>query len=243
MLNKILTGVIIIAVVLLVFLAYFGGRWQNKDKIHQAELEMEILRSTKDSLETVVAYRDSLEKIIGERITEHKDVANDLRKEVFRLEEARKEDQIKVRLLDNRYDLEEKFIKTFPEYAAVMRITEFRNEEEDIGLEYLSLPLYVGEDFILYYQNSNSFELQRNKLHSVDSLNQMVINLQDSIIVLEKQNRMAYQDGFNSSVKLHESLSQKYIDELSKGKLGWGWSVAGILGAGAAGVLIGSTTK
>ncbi len=243
MLNKLLTIVIIVAVILLVAFAYFGGLWQNKEKIHQAELELEKLRSTKDSLETVVAYRDSLERIIGERIEEHKELADQLRSEVYQLEDKRKEDQLSIRLLDSRYELENKFIGTFPEYAAAMRITEFYNEEENIELLYLSLPLFVGEDFILYYQNSNSYEEQRDKLLSLDTLNQVVIFLQDSIIVLETMNRKAYEKGFNSSVALYESLSEKYIDELSKGKIEFGWSIAGMVVTGAAGYYFGNKTK
>jgi hypothetical protein len=74
-------------------------------------------------------------------------------------------------------------------------------------------------------------------------LNQVVIILQDSVIVLEKLNRQSFQDGFNSSINMYESLSEKYIDELSKGKVSWGWSAAGVVAAGVAGVLIGRGTK
>ncbi len=240
MLNKPFTVVIIIAVILLVFLAYFGGRCQNKDKIHQVELEKARIHKTKDSLETVVAYRDSLEKIIGERITEHKDAAEDLRKKVSRMEEERKAEQLSIRSLDNRNDLEKRLKETFPEYRAAMKITEFYNKIEDESIEYLSLPLWVGEDLMLYYKNSNSYEEQRDKLLSLDSLNQVVINLQDTVIVLEKLNRQAFQDGFNTVLKRYDELSDEYIDELTKGKISWGWSAAGVVAAGALGVLVGS---
>jgi len=244
MLKNPLTVVIFIAVILLLFIAYFGGLWQNKEKIHAAELEMEKLRSMRDSLQTVVAYRDSLENLIGEQISTKKDEAQALRQEVNRLENERKEKQFTVRSLRKKEDLQNKFKETFPEVAnSDWGVTEVFNEKYGVGIEYLLIPLWFNETFIIDHNNSKLYQAQRDKLVLVDSLNQFVIVLQDSVIVLEKLNRKAYEDGFNTAYGRYEELNQKYISELQKGKIDWTLQAAGFVGGGIIGVLIGKEIK
>ena len=244
MLKKLFTVVIICLVIVLLFLAYFGGLWQNKEKIHAAELEMEQLRSMRDSLLTVVAYRDSLELLIGEQISSKKDEAEVLRQEVSRLEEVRKEKQFTIRSLRKKEDIQNKFKETFPEVAnSDWGVTEVYNEKYGVGIEYLLIPLWFNETFIIDHNNSKLYQAQKDKLLLVDSLNQFVIILQDSVLVLEKLNRKAYENGYNTAYVKYEELNQKYISELQKGKIDWGLQAAGFVGGGVIGVLIGRGTK
>jgi len=244
MLKNPLTVVIFIAVILLLFIAYFGGLWQNKEKIHAAELEMEKLRSMRDSLQTVVAYRDSLENLIGEQISTKKDEAQALRQEVNRLENERKEKQFTVRSLRKKEDLQNKFKETFPEVAnSDWGVTEVFNEQYGVGIEYLLIPLWFNETFIIDHNNSKLYQAQKDKLLLVDSLNQFVIVLQDSVLVLEKLNRKAYENGYNTAYTKYEDLNEKYISELQKGKIDWTLQAAGFVGGGIIGVLIGRGTK
>jgi hypothetical protein len=218
--------------------------WQNKEKIQQAELEMQKLRSMKDSLQLIVAFRDSLESIIGVQISSTKDEAEILRREVQRLEEERKEKQLTVRSLRKKEDLQNKFKETFPEVAnSDWGVTEVFNEKYGVGIEYLLIPLWFNETFIIDHNNSKLYQAQRDKLFLVDSLNQFVIVLQDSVIVLEKLNRKAYEDGFNTAYGQYEDLNQKYISELQKGKIDWTLQAAGFIGGGIIGVLIGKEIK
>ncbi|OGU75257.1 MAG: hypothetical protein A2V93_00940 [Ignavibacteria bacterium RBG_16_34_14] len=244
MLKKLFTVVIICLVIVLLILAYFGGLWQNKEKIHAAELEMEQLRSMRDSLLTVVAYRDSLELLIGEQISSKKDEAEVLRQEVSRLEEVRKEKQFTIRSLRKKEDIQNKFKETFPEVAnSDWGVTEVFNEKYGVGIEYLLIPLWFNETFIIDHNNSKLYQAQKDKLLLVDSLNQFVIILQDSVLVLEKLNRKAYENGYNTAYVKYEELNQKYISELQKGKIDWGLQAAGFVGGGVIGVLIGRGTK
>jgi hypothetical protein len=242
--NKLLTAVIICLVAVLLIFAYFGGLWQNKEKIHAAELEMEQLRSMRDSLLTVVSFRDSLELLIGEQISSKKDEAEVLRQEVNRLEDERKEKQFTVRSLRKKEDLQNKFRETFPEVAnSDWGVTEVFNEKYGVGIEYLLIPLWFNETFIIDHNNSKLYQAQKDKLLLVDSLNQFVIVLQDSVLVLEKLNRKAYEEGYNIAYAKYEDLNKDYINELQKGKIDWGLQAAGFVGGGIIGVLIGRGTK
>lgn len=244
MFNKSFIVVVILLAIVLLFLAYFGGTWQNKEKIHAAELEMEKLRSQRDSLQTVVAYRDSLTGLIEEQIDSKKDEAEMLRNEVNRLEEEREEKQLSVRKLRKRDDLQNKFKETFPEVAySDWGVTEVFNEQQGVGIEYLLIPVWFSETFIIDHENSKIFKEQKDILLVVDSLNQFVILLKDSVIVLERLNRKAYEDGYNTAFVKYEELNEKYISELQKGKIDWGWQAAGIVGGGVIGVLIGRGTS
>lgn len=242
--KKLLAFIIIFPAIILIIFAYFGGLWQNKEKIHAAEMEMQKLRSMRDSLQTVVAYRDSLENMIQEQISSKKDVAEILRQEVKRLEEERKEKQLTVRSLSKKEDLQKKFEETFPEVAnSDWGVTEVFNEEFGVGIEYLLIPLWFNETFIIDHNNSKLYRAQKDSLLLLDSLNQFVILLQDSVLVLEKLNRKAYEEGFNTAYTRYEELNQKYISELQKGKINWGLQAAGFVGGGIIGVLVGRGTK
>jgi hypothetical protein len=239
--NPLATIIIVVLAALVVF-SYFGGLWQNKDKIHQAELDRIRMRAMRDSLITVVAYRDSIEKMLTAQVEVYKDQAQILRHQVDILETEREENQLSVRRLRKKEDLQEQLKVTFPEMASSdWGITEVYNEANNIGIEYLLIPLWFSETFIIDHQNAESYLQQRDKLLMVDSLNLYVITLQDSIIVLEKANRDAYEEGYNIAYIKFDSLSQKYIAQLKKGKIGWGWSAAGIVASGFAGYLIGSS--
>ncbi len=92
-------------------------------------------------------------------------------------------------------------------------------------------------------QNAQSYLAQRDTLLSLDSLNQVVITLQDSVIMLETLNRKAFEEGFNVALMRYDELSDEYISELKKGKVSLEWSIVGAVAAGVTGVFIGRGTK
>jgi hypothetical protein len=242
--NKIFTIVVILGIIIAILFAYFGGYWQNKDKIQAAQLEMEKLRSQRDSLKTVVAYRDSLSGMIEDQIDMKENEADLLREEVLRLEEDRKNQQLTVRNIRKKESLQKKFQETFPEVAnSDWGVTEVFNEQFGVGVEYLLVPVWFSETFIIDHKNSLSYRAQKDSLLLLDSLNQFVILLKDSVIVLERLNREAFEVGYDSAYTQYEELYEKYIDELQKGNIDWGWQAAGIVGGGVIGILIGRGTK
>ncbi len=231
--------IILVAVFAVVF-AYFGGVWQNKDKIHRAELEMQKMRYMKDSLQSEVKFRDSLQVQLKSEVSAHKNEAEALRDQVQMLEEKRKEEQLSVRRLRKKEDLQEKLRQTFPEMAeSDWGVTEVMNEEFGVSIEYLLVPLWFSETFIIDHQNAASWLQQKDKLLAVDSLNTFIISLQDSIYSLEKLNRLAYEKGYNIAFFKYDSLNSEYIKELKKGKINWGWQAAGLIGGGVIGYMVG----
>lgn len=235
-----LKWLIALVIVFIVVFAYLGGWWQNKEKIHRAELEMEKMRYMKDSLETEVRFRDTLQVKLKLEANAYKNEAYALRSQVVMLEEKRKEEQLSVRRLSKKEDLQIKLRQTFPEMAeADWGVTEVLNEQYGVSLEYLLVPLWFSETFIIDHQNAASWKAQKDKLLMVDSLNIQIIALKDSIYTLEQLNRQAYEKGYMIAFFKYDSLNREYINELKKSKIDWGWQSAGIIGGGVIGFLIG----
>jgi len=235
----VLKWLVVLLVVLAIAFAYFGGLWRNKDKIHHAQLEMQKMRYMRDSLQTEVRFRDSLQVKLISEVNAHKNEAQALRDHVRMLEEVRKEEQLSVRRLRKKEDLQARLRETFPEMAeSDWGVTEIRSEELGVGIEYLLVPLWFSETFIIDHQNADSWEKQKNKLLAVDSLNTHIITLQDSIYTLEQLNRQAFERGYNIAFFKYDSLNSEYIKELKKGKMKWGWPVVGIVGGGVVGYLV-----
>jgi Arc/MetJ-type ribon-helix-helix transcriptional regulator len=221
----------------IIIIAYFSGLWQNKDKIQHAELELQRMRFMRDSLKVEVNLRDTLQVQLKKQVVDYKNEAESLRDKVDMMQEKRKEEQFSIRHLQSKEDLQARLLKTFPEACTKWRVTEL--EVEGIGLEFLLVPLWFSETFIIDHQNSISYKAQRDTMFRVDSLKNIIVVLQDSINILEHLNRLAYERGFEYTFLKYDSLNHEYINELKKGKLNWGWQTAGIIGGGVVGFLLG----
>lgn len=246
MLKKALIIVSVVAVLLLVSLTYILGRSINQEEIMRAKLEMQQLRSSRDSIKAVVSLKDSIQSLLRIQVNQLNMQANTLRKQVDQLEEDRAKEQLTVRKIHKKKDLQDKLVKTFPEMAqSDWGVTEVYNEENQIGIEYLLIPLWFSETFIIDHQNSLSYLKQRDKLLTVDSLRQTVDVLQDSLFTLEQQKANAYKAGYDEAYAKYEALNEDYVQLLKHPpsiKLGfpkWGVVAAGV----GAGVLIGTQIK
>ena len=152
---------IVVAIVLGLGFVYFGGLLQNKDKIHQAELEMQKLRYMKDSLQTEVKFRDSLQVQLKSEVNATKNEADALRDQVNMLEEKRKEEQLSVRRLRKKEDLQARLRQTFPEMAeSDWGVTEVTNEEFGVALEYLTLHVGLGT-----FQPVRAAKVEEHRIH------------------------------------------------------------------------------
>lgn len=246
MLKRLLIAVSGFAILLLVAVSYLTARFVDHEEILRARLEAEQLRATRDSIDTVVAKRDSLERELESERDRLVDEASRLRARVSELERERAQAQLTVRRLRRNEDLQQRLRQTFPEMAASdWGITEVHNEAEDVGVEYLLVPLWFSETFIIDHQNSLAYEAMTNTLLAVDSLQSVIFVLGDSITGLERENRLAYESGFREALVRYDSLNEKYIGLLEKpphvtlGVPKWGW----MLGSAAAGVVVGTQVK
>lgn len=245
-LKKGLITVSVIAGLLAITLSFIMGRGINREEIQRTQLEMQELRASRDSIKAIVSLKDSLQSLLSSEVKQLESEATHLRSEVQELEEEREKNQLTVRNIRKKEDLQAKLAETFPEMAqSDWGVTEVYNEEADIGIEYLLVPLWFSETFIIDHQNSISYLQQRSKLELVDSLNQQVIVLQDSLFTLEREKAEAYQIGYEEAFTKYEDINTKYIELLEQppsidlGIPKWG-VIGGSIGAG---VLVGSQIK
>ena len=248
MLKKLLIVISAFAIILMLAFTYLTARFIDHEEIMRAKIEAQQLKANRDSLLSEVAKRDTLQRKFQDQVSDLRGEAKTLRVQVARLERERAQQQLTVRRLRSKHDLLRKLKEEFPEMAySDLGVTEVYDEEEDVSIEYLLVPLRFSETFIIDHQNSESYEAQRDKFLQVDSLQQCVIVLQDTIFRLEKENRLAYETGYNEAYAEFKTVNEKYIKLLEKppqvsmglGLPNWAW----MLGATAGGVFLGTKIK
>jgi len=246
MLKHLAVGAVVFGVLLLLALTYLTARYVDQKEIHRAEMEMEHMRGTRDSTLAFVAAKDSMQSILTTQVRTLLSDAEVLRRQVADLERERQQQQLSVRKLNKKEDLQARLRQTYPEMAqSAWGVTEVFNEKENVSVEYLLIPLWFSETFIIEHQNAQSYRNQRDKLQHVDSLQQSVSVLKDSVLALEREKTQAYKHGYDDAYAKYESLNEKYIELLKKppsvnlGFPGWGT----ILGTAAVGVAVGSQLK
>lgn len=245
-LKKGLIAVSVIAGLLAIALSFILGRGIDREEIHRAQLEMQQLRASRDSIETLVAMKDSMQSVLSARVEDLNSETDRLRREVQVLEEERAENQLTVRNIRKKEDLQNRLAETFPEMAeSDWGVTEVYNEEFDVGVEYLLVPLWFSETFIIDHQNSESYKQQVDRFTEIDSLHQQLSVLKDSLFTLEREKAEAYQIGYQEAFTKYEDINAKYIDLLERPpSIDLGIPKWGVIGASiGAGVLVGSQIK
>jgi TolA-binding protein len=245
-LKKGLITVSVIAGLLAIALSFILGRGIDREEIHRAQLEMQQLRASRDSIETLVAIKDSMQNVLSARVEDLTSQTDRLRREVEILEEERAENQLTVRNIRKKEDLQNRLAETFPEMAeSDWGVTEVYNEEFDVGVEYLLVPLWFSETFIIDHQNSESYKQQVDRFTEIDSLHQQVSVLKDSLFTLEREKTEAYQRGYQEAFAKYEDINAKYIDLLEQPpSIDLGVPKWTVIGASiGAGVLAGSQLK
>lgn len=215
-LKKVLLVVAVFAVVLLVALSYILGKTDNSAEINRNRLELERLRASRDSIKTVVAFKDTMQKMLQQQISVLQSEREALRGQVEAIEEQRAQGQLTVRNLRKPEDLLKKLRETYPELAeSDWGVTEVYNAANQVSIQYLLIPLWFSETFIIQDQNSAAYKEQVEKLLLLDTLGQRVGVLQDSVLVLEIQKSKAYKSGYDEAFAKYELVNAKY-DSLLK---------------------------
>lgn len=244
--DRLKTGLIIVSLIagmLAIGMSYLLGRGIDREEIQRARLEMHQLRASRDSIQAIASLKDSLQSLLGNQVKQLHSEANRLRVEVQELEQERKKNQLTVRSISKKEELQNRLVKTFPEMAqSDWGVTEVYNEENDVGVEYLLIPLWFSETFIIDHQRAESYLKQRDKLFALDELHQQVDVLQDSLLLLERQKAQAYQSGYDDAYAKYEDINGKYVNLLEKPPaVNLGFPKWGIIGASVgAGLLVGS---
>ncbi len=119
--------------------------------------------------------------------------AAELRESVAQLEQSRAEAQLTVREIRTTGALQTRLRAAFPELGpAGWGLTTLPFEDGDtLGLEYLLVPAWFAETFVIDHANAESWREQKDRLLAVDSLRSVVVSLQDSVTRLHAANAAA----------------------------------------------------
>jgi hypothetical protein len=117
-------------------------------------------------------------------------------------------------------------------------LTTLPLDGDTLGLEYLMVPAGFAETFIIDHQNAESWQEQKDRLLTVDSLRLVISALQDSVTNLVAANAHAYELGYQAAYSGYQDLSDRYVAELKKPRLKLP-SAIGLLGAAGVGLVVG----
>ncbi len=214
----------------------FGG---NRKRIEQARAESLVLAAQRDSLLGVVAQRETEWAQLAARADTFHTQAQVLRDSIGRLEQERADAQLGVRRIRTVGALQTRLRQAFPELGkSGWGVTHVPVHQGDtIGIEYLMVPAWFAETFVIDHENAKSWRAQKDRLLAVDSLRLTVIALQDSITRLVQANADAYESGYQAAYASYQDLSKRHIAELKKPRIRLG-SALGLLGATGLGVVI-----
>jgi exonuclease VII small subunit len=226
---------VLLGAVLLLVQAY-GGR---RAEVARARAAASHLRLQRDSLLVAVENRKRTEAALTTQRAALETEAAVLRDSVAELERARAQAQLTVRQIRTTGALQTRLRAAFPELGpSGWGVTTLPFEHGDsLGLEYLLVPAWFAETFVIDHANAASWRAQKERLLQVDSLRSLVALLQDSILRLEAASSLAYQAGYQAAYTGYEDLSARYVAELRKPRISWGRPVSLIAALGAGLVL------
>jgi len=237
------TWILALAVIgLLAVVAMQFERIRNHREIDRVTRAATRLQREKDSIEAVVQENQrDVERLADERAGWEEELLT-IRRQFNMLEQARWDSTLSVRQLKKTSDLQARLEQTFPELAATnWGLTSIPFDPEDtLGIEYFLIPAWFTETFIIDHQNAESWLAQRDKLLAVDSLNDLVVMLQDSVVMLHARNALALQSGYDNASTECQDLSNRYIAELRRPTLSVGSTVGVCLVSAGVGFAVGA---
>ncbi len=230
----------VIVVVQMVVICYEVVRFRNENEVAQVQAELNRLETERDSIRALVAINAELQESLRKTIGRKESEAESLRDRVADLEQQRIDHALTVRNIRKTSDLEARLESTFPEMASSSwGVTKIPFEPGDtLGIEYLVVPVWFAETFIIDHQNAESWLEQKDKLIGVDSLRAVVTAFQDSVATLREQNVLALQAGYDNASSACRDISTRYIAELRKPRMSIGSTVGLCVGAAGAGAVI-----
>jgi type II secretory pathway pseudopilin PulG len=244
MLKRTLIVVSVVAALLALGFTYVLARLRDQKEINRAQMIMEQLQGQRDSLLERVAMLDSATAVLEDSADGLVQKADSLRDEVRELERGRQQAQLSVRLLRRPEDLKRRFVETFPEIGGSdWGVTEIFSDDggTPLGIQYVVVPLWFAETFIIDHQNANNYQAQVSRLLQMDSLQLVTIALKDTIIQLEQEKTLAFRTGYDSAYTKYEALNKDYIALLKNPRVSLKVpGLAVILGSAAAGVAVGA---
>src|SRR3990170_90226 len=175
---------VIAAVALIALLA--GSLGGKREAIARARAEAAVLTTQRDSLADLVRRREQAQAALTIQRETHEADIHRHRDSVIALERRRAAAQLTVRQLRTVGALQNQLRASFPELGeSAWGVTTVRLDDGDtLGIEYLMVPAWFAETFVIDHANAESWRTQKDQLLAVDSLRLLVAALQDSITPL-----------------------------------------------------------
>jgi cell division protein FtsL len=215
MIKNVLIFVAVIAGLSLLAVSFLMAKYTDQQEIMRAQTEMQTLKEERAALTSQVAGITAQQKLLETQVADLKTQVTAKEKLVADLEQKRKDQQLSVRKLSRPKEVEELFAKTFPEVAkSKWGVTKIHDEENDVELTCLTVPLFFAKTFVNDHENSLNFEKQRDKLVEVSTLKDQIIGLQEKNLSLEKEKSAAFEAGYNKAFGLYTDLNGKYVELL-----------------------------
>ena len=229
--------VLALIITLLLLVEWYGGR---REEVARARAAASHLRLQRDSLMAEVEARDRARSALIRERRAHEAEITRLRESAALLKHSRAAAQLTVREIRTTGALQARLRAAFPELGSDgWGLTTLPFEDGDtLGLEYLLVPAWFAETFIIDHANAASWREQKDRLLAVDSLRITVAALQDSVIRLEAANATAYQAGYRAAYVGYQDLSTRYVAELQKPRIRLP-SLVGFVGAVGVGLVVG----
>ena len=231
--------VIVAAAALLLFAAL--GMRSNRAAVARVRAEAAMLVTERDALLVTIRDRAERQAALARERDSVTAVVAAWKDSVRALERRRAAAQLTVRRIRKIGALQDRLRSTFPElgHSAWGLTTVPLDARDTIGIEYLMVPAWFAETFVIDHANAASWRAQKDRLLAVDSLRVTVTALQDSVLALQTANASTYQAGYDAAYASYQDLSKRHVAELKKPRIRLG-SALGILGGASLGVLVGT---
>ncbi len=217
MLKRVVLGMVLLVITTLVSLVIITQRNLDKEELRRAENEMVALTKQKDDLTALVNTLDKEQLRLEKEVEDKNNQISKNKLAIARLEKERLANTWKVRSLRNENELEKSFAIAFPQviHAKNFGIVKMPIKAgSPITLPYYVIPAWFTETFIIEHSELLALEKEIEQFKANESLYGNVIDLKESVIQLQSEKTMAYQDGYDEAFEKYEKLNQDYISLL-----------------------------
>ena len=238
---RLLGVVLAVAVVLALAVTYLWATKGAAAEIARVEAELAFLTAERDEVKVFAARNDSIKLQLADTLAalQAKIQGNELVVDSLHREMA--EQRLTVFKLRRSEDIVAKYSETFPEmtHSSKWGVQEIYDEEEDIGILYLAVPLAFATSSIIEHERLAGLQAEVNTLQESVDLGAEAVATSQSMLTLEEATRVAIEENYDTLFVKYEGLSDDYIKELQKPAFRFDFVSIGLLvGALAAGVAI-----
>jgi len=207
-----------VAVCTMVALAYVTARFVDKDEILRAQNELHAVKQQRLELEKKVGVLSEQQAALKAEVQVKATEIAENKKMIARLEQARENDQLKVRQLRTANDLERKFMETYPAVAKAdnVGIAQLPNKKGTLTLDYMVVPAWFSETFIIEHEAKQVLEEELVQFRANEKLYGNVIELSRRVLSLEEEKTAAYQQGYEVAYARYEDINERYIGLLKE---------------------------